>query len=695
MRLNPYLKKSKTSNFSISFEFNKIVKGVEMIAKRIFDIIMALSGLIILAPAAFYISYLIKKDSSGPIYFSGLRMGKDGKSFRILKFRTMYERPESYQGPRVTAQGDDRITPLGHWLRDTKMNELPQLWNVLIGNMSFVGPRPEDVEIAKTWPEDASKEILSVRPGITSPASVLYHNEEEMLSNSNVMEDYYKSILPEKMRLDRLYVRHHSFISDLDTIFWTLAVIIPRLADYKIPEGYLFAGPLKRFFNRHVSWLLKDMLVSIAVAYSAGVLWQATGLSDFEGEQLIILGLILALLFNIINSIRGLNHVLWSRSTVEDGFRLISSSVLATSLVFVFYYFSNMDWALFPLKIPGIIIYLIGLISGAGSIVIRYRLRILTSLAGRWMSWRQPALNIGERVLLVGTEEGNQNAKWLLQHKSFRTAFTLVGAVDNEDPTKHGMRVNGLWMLGSFNDTLELVEKHDVGVIISTYSQQQNFSEIEKLLNFGQDQNTRLILVDDLFWMINQMETKHGDGDLDSSQWVKEKLEFKALHDAVTKLPNRTLLRDRLNHSIAYARRYQTQHAILFIELEGLSNHIGEPTTRKLHTEGMKIAAKRLNYCKRDSDTLARYGENSFVLILENVRGEEEVSMIGNRIFESLTESFMYYRHEIVLGPIINVCMGADLSNGVGEYKKIDINSYFDKSRNLKVFNNGEYNVEE
>ncbi len=96
-----------------------------------------------------------------------------GKGFGILKFRTMYERAESYAGPRVTGKQDRRITPLGQWLRNTKLNELPQLWNVLIGEMSLVGPRPEDPEIVKTWPADARKEILSVRPGITSPASIL------------------------------------------------------------------------------------------------------------------------------------------------------------------------------------------------------------------------------------------------------------------------------------------------------------------------------------------------------------------------------------------------------------------------------------------------------------------------------------------------------------------------------------------
>lgn len=693
MSSNLYLNKSKVSKHPISFTFERIFKLGQEIAKRVFDIIISAIGLVILSPVLLNISYLIKKDSPGPILFKGIRTGKDGRPFRILKLRTMYERPETYQGPRITAHGDDRITPLGHWLRNTKINELPQLWNVLIGNMSLVGPRPEDVDIVKTWPVEVSTEILSVKPGVTSPASILYHDEEKMLSNSNVMGDYIKNILPNKMRLDRLYVRHHSFVSDIDTIFWTIAILIPRLANYKIPEGHLFAGPISRLFNRYVNWFIKDLFVSMTVTYSVGALWQPDGLPQYGVNQLMLLAFILTILFNMINSIRGLNHILWSRSRVEDGFGLIFSSFLTTTLAVALYYNINKFLVLPPPQIQGTTIYIIGLVSGAGSIVIRYRLRILSSLASRWMNWRQPALKIGERVLLVGPEEESQTAKWLLQHKSFRTAFTLVGVVDNDDPTKHGMYVNGLWVLGSFNDIPELVEKHNVGVIISTYSQQHNLSEIENLISLSHDLDTRLIQVEDLLWMINEMDTKFGEDGSDLSILVKEKLEFKAMHDAVTKLPNRSLLRDRLNRSLAYATRYQIQHAILFIELEGLSKINEGAFTRMLHTEGMRKAAKRLEYCKRDSDTLARYGENSFALILEQIRGREEVWLVGNRIIESLTESFIYRRHEIVLSPNIKACMGAALSNDLDMLENNNLNTYFEKSKSLEVFNNGEYYV--
>src|SRR5690606_29290266 len=107
-----------------------------------------------------------------------------GKPFRILKFRTMYECPDSYQGPGITAKGDDRVTPVGQWLRHTKLNELPQLWNVLRGDMSLVGPRPEDPDFVKQWSAETRAELLAVRPGITSPASVLFPDEESLLGNA-------------------------------------------------------------------------------------------------------------------------------------------------------------------------------------------------------------------------------------------------------------------------------------------------------------------------------------------------------------------------------------------------------------------------------------------------------------------------------------------------------------------------------
>ena len=164
--------------------------------KRALDVAFSLAALVLLAPFFGLVAVAIKRDSPGPVIYRGARVGREGKVFEILKFRTMYEAPESYSGPRVTAHDDPRVTPLGRWLRSTKLNELPQFWNVLVGEMSLVGPRPEDPFIAQSWPAAVRDEIFSVRPGITSPASVLYRNEEALLCAKDLFRQYVHELTP-------------------------------------------------------------------------------------------------------------------------------------------------------------------------------------------------------------------------------------------------------------------------------------------------------------------------------------------------------------------------------------------------------------------------------------------------------------------------------------------------------------------
>jgi lipopolysaccharide/colanic/teichoic acid biosynthesis glycosyltransferase len=214
--------------------------------KRFLDTLVSAFGLLLLSPLFLFLAWRIKRDSPGPVFYRGPRLGRGGQVFQILKFRTMYEHPQSYTGPRVTAQDDPRITPLGKWLRYTKLNELPQLWNVLVGEMSLVGPRPEDPELGMAWPLDVREEVLSVRPGITSPASVQFHNEEELLAANPVMNSFMEDIVPAKLHMDQLYVRHHSLWQDLVTLFWTFKVLVPKLGGKYISGGIAEARQLHR-----------------------------------------------------------------------------------------------------------------------------------------------------------------------------------------------------------------------------------------------------------------------------------------------------------------------------------------------------------------------------------------------------------------------------------------------------------------
>ena len=201
----------------------RILSYTNGVLKRFFDILFSFIGMILFMPVFVSIAVAIKRNSPGKVIYKGPRMGKDEQLFYIYKFRTMHSPvTEGKNGPPITASTDPRVTSLGKYLRDTKLNELPQLWNVFKGDMSFVGPRPEDYEIALTWPVEVRQEIHSIRPGITSPASIVYRNEEELLQGDGFMDDYLGKILPDKIRLDQLYIRNHTLLTDIDLLAATV-----------------------------------------------------------------------------------------------------------------------------------------------------------------------------------------------------------------------------------------------------------------------------------------------------------------------------------------------------------------------------------------------------------------------------------------------------------------------------------------
>jgi diguanylate cyclase (GGDEF)-like protein len=633
--------------FLKNLKFDRIPWIFTNLAKRVFDFIMALFGLILLSPLFVLISILIKRDSPGPVFYRGPRLGKNGHVFQILKFRTMYENPESYQGPRLTREGDPRITTIGKWLRDTKINELPQLWNVLKGEMSLVGPRPEDPELAKDWPEESRTKILSIRPGITSPASILYHDEEKLLSKSRTVDEYFISILPNKIRLDQLYVYHNSFFGDLDTIFWTLAIFIPRWAGTRIPEGYIFAGPIFRIINRYLSWFMKDFVESLVVFAIGAILWRTQMPLNWGVMNIVILAFVMAFLYSGINSITGLNRIVWSHATADNLISLVISGGFVTLLIMGFNYVLRqnyywLSWLGLP-SLPSTMILVMGILAQAVFIFTRYRLGLLTLLSNRWLSMRQNTLALGERVLIVGDGENSQIVTWLLSRKTFRTAFSVVGLVDDNNPTHRGMQISGTWMLGGLRDIPKIVKRHDIGVIISTLSSGEKENN-EFVFDFCQTSNVRLIFINDLMMMVDRQVTQPL-GSFDYPVWLDERLEFKAMHNAITGLPNRYLFQDRLKRSLAYAKRYNIHLAIVFIRLEGL-NIIYDKIGRKYGDQVLIEAAKRLTNCGRDSDTLAHIAENEFVFILENLADKSAADVVAKRVLAMFSEPFRVERRE-------------------------------------------------
>jgi len=193
--------------------------------KRFFDIIFSFAGVIILSPVFLIIVILIKSDSAGKVIYRQIRIGKNGKDFNLLKFRTM--KVDSDKSGLLTIGGhDSRITKAGYLLRKYKLDELPQLVNVFTGDMSFVGPRPEVSKYVKLYTEQ-QKKVLEVKPGITDIASIKYRNENELLENSKDPERFYiEEIMPDKIKMNLDYINERSFFKDIKLIFMTFKAII-------------------------------------------------------------------------------------------------------------------------------------------------------------------------------------------------------------------------------------------------------------------------------------------------------------------------------------------------------------------------------------------------------------------------------------------------------------------------------------
>lgn len=195
-----------------------------MFLKRIFDVLASLIGVIILFPIILIVAIVIKVTSKGNVLFKQTRVTKDGKEFKIYKFRTMRENSEGNK--QITVGNDDRITSIGHILRKTKFDEIPQLFNVIKGEMSLVGPRPEVPKYVAMYNE-SEREILKVRAGITDYASIYFSNESELLGKAKDPEKFYvEKIMPYKIELNKKYIEEIGIFTDIKIIILTIFKIL-------------------------------------------------------------------------------------------------------------------------------------------------------------------------------------------------------------------------------------------------------------------------------------------------------------------------------------------------------------------------------------------------------------------------------------------------------------------------------------
>ena len=506
--------------------------------KRLFDILVAAVGLIVLSPVFALIAFYIRRTCPGPVLYRGARVGQGGRIFRILKFSTMIDCPEDEDGPRITAKDDPRITPVGRWLRVTKLNEIPQLWNVLKGEMSLVGPRPEDPEIVATWTEDERRTILSIRPGITSPASIFFRDEERLLETDSVMEKYLTHIVPSKLRLDQIYSKGHTFLGDLDAIFLTAIALLPSVRDRSIPENLLIWGPLSRIFSRHINLFLIDVPIAFAAVGISGLIWRAAEPLNLGLGPALILAVIIAFLFGFINAALGLNRIVWSRASALDSLGLAASGAVTMLILYSFDRLSVQLLIPIKLDLPIGLWMTISFLAFSGFLVARYRTRLVTGLATRWLQWRGAATHLGERVLIVGAGEMAQLAAGFFRQGEPGKVLNIIGMVD-DDSKKIGLRFDGYKVLGSTEDIPQLVARWNVGVVLFAIGNIPMEKRIGILTRCHQT-TARIVLMPDLLEIISgclfttdllneQVVSVDWDGEVPIPEVVKWLTELEAL----------------------------------------------------------------------------------------------------------------------------------------------------------------------
>jgi len=488
---------------------NSTYQTASGLTKRAFDFTVALTGLILLSPIFALIAILIKRDSPGPVFYWGPRTGWGGVIFKMLKFRTMYETPKSYSGPRITAKEDDRITPLGKWLRDTKLNELPQLWNVLIGDMSLVGPRPEDPLISDTWPTEIACELLSVRPGVTSPASILYRDEESMLHAGQVMQKYLHELSPDKMRLDQLYIRYRSFWLDLDVILWTAILLLPKIKSYSPPEQLLFVGPITQLIRRYVSWFILDFLIVLMSIGFTGVVVRLFGPLNIGWLRAAEMALEFAALYTATGLLINTNRINWDKASAWESIRLWASWLIATSIMLGYYYYFGFTSPRFYSVVLGA-----SVLSIFGMIVVRYRGRLVSGLLSR-LTHRLSVRAIRERILIVGSGRTAEHIAWLIDHPSYSDKFQIIGFVD-DDLMSQGMTIYGSKVIGTVADIQKIVKKYDAGLIILT-DNQMALDRYQEFRNEASFSPARIVVAPDIFGSLSGLDGGSADREIQGS----------------------------------------------------------------------------------------------------------------------------------------------------------------------------------
>jgi FlaA1/EpsC-like NDP-sugar epimerase/lipopolysaccharide/colanic/teichoic acid biosynthesis glycosyltransferase len=420
--------------------------------KRLFDFTASAFGLIMLTPLFLLIAIAIKLDSRGPVLFRGERIGRGGKPFRICKFRTMVVGAEADGG--LTHRDDARISRFGHWLRHTKLDELPQLVNVLRNEMSLVGPRPEAPQFIRYY-SARQREVLSVLPGITSIASIRYRNEAALLPPDEWEAVYVETILPVKLDIELTYLENHSFGQDLLILLATAIALIKDEARFDALASAVVRSEL--LIGRYVSWMFMDVLLVITSFVLALLVRSFSTTLDFP--QALLLALAGVIVYVGSNQFFGIYQRFWRYASAQDSVILLVASGAATLILSVIDLWLNQR--VLPLSVIG----LGGFFTFCLLTLVRFRRQLFNGMLRTAGSFGGIASGKGARMLVVGAGNEGQLFAWQLQNRLEGQAFQLVGFVD-DDRRKRGMRVHNVPILGDRTQIPVLVSRLHVDLIL-------------------------------------------------------------------------------------------------------------------------------------------------------------------------------------------------------------------------------------
>ena len=422
--------------------------------KRLIDALGACFGLVVCAPLFVVIACLIKIDSHGPVLFQQIRMGRGFREFRLYKFRTMVP-DASGKAKSLTIGEDPRITRVGRMLRRFKLDELPQLVNVLKGDMSLVGPRPEVPYYVEKFRDDY-QDVLRVRPGLTDLASLKYIDEQVILGKSAHPEDEYTNkILPEKIRLAKLYIEHASFVFDLAVMAQTLLQLLGlRSVILKVTDrdnhdevAFLEGSMVFQFLSKYRRPIIVTFDLGLIILSNYLAFWlRFDGQIPPETAELFLETLpwiivIRGMTFVIFR----LNEGLWRYVSIWDLKKIIGGVVAGTV---IFYGFLT-----YGFHVPGYprsIYFIDSILLVAFLCGIRLAVRLFRE---------RKILRKTKRVLIIGAGDAGENIVREMQTHS-TSSYTPIGFVD-DDPSKVGKRIHGIKVLGTRQDLSRILQVHN------------------------------------------------------------------------------------------------------------------------------------------------------------------------------------------------------------------------------------------